>query len=143
MNILAFDKKRNKVKLRKNDLWYFFLERLKVKVDLWTLRSWSVTYWTPRVWFYWHTIIDKFHLQFSTANTHVHADHVTGTGEIKKRLPKCYSIIAEASGASADVRVKDGDLIRFGNYSLQARSTPGHTNGIVQNDCFSFYSLMY
>jgi len=65
------------------------------------------------------------------ANTHVHADHVTGTGEIKRRLPKCFSIISEASGAAADVKVKDGDLIKFGNYSLQARSTPGHTDGCM------------
>ena len=67
----------------------------------------------------------------SPANTHVHADHVTGTGELKKIVSECYSIIAAASGASADVKVKDGDQIKFGDYALEARSTPGHTNGIV------------
>jgi len=31
--------------------------------------------------------------------------------------------------AKADVQLKDGDKIKFGKYELEARSTPGHTNG--------------
>ncbi|XP_067679859.1 persulfide dioxygenase ETHE1, mitochondrial-like [Haliotis asinina] len=64
-------------------------------------------------------------------NTHVHADHITGTGEIKKRLPTCKSMIAEISKAVADVKLKEGDLIKFGSHQLEVRSTPGHTDGCL------------
>jgi len=67
-------------------------------------------------------------------NTHVHADHITGTGLLKNLLasssfPK--SIISKASGADADVQVENGDDIHFGGLTLEVRSTPGHTNGCV------------
>lgn len=62
-------------------------------------------------------------------NTHVHADHVTGTGEIKKRLPTCQSVIAEVSNAKSDIKISEGDHINFGKFNLECRSTPGHTNG--------------
>ncbi|XP_015765000.1 PREDICTED: persulfide dioxygenase ETHE1 homolog, mitochondrial-like isoform X1 [Acropora digitifera] len=63
-------------------------------------------------------------------NTHVHADHVTGTG-ILKNLTNCKSVIAKISGAKADVLIKDGDKIDFGDQALEVRSTPGHTNGCL------------
>ncbi|XP_064595537.1 persulfide dioxygenase ETHE1, mitochondrial-like [Liolophura sinensis] len=64
-------------------------------------------------------------------NTHVHADHVTGSGEIKRRLPKCQSVIAEVSGAKSDKKINDGDHIKFGQFQIECRSTPGHTNGCM------------
>ena len=42
-------------------------------------------------------------------NTHVHADHITGTGRLKKLVPGVQSVISAKSGAEADVHVKDGD----------------------------------
>lgn len=63
-------------------------------------------------------------------NTHVHADHVTGTG-ILKNLTGCKSVISRISGAKADVFVNNGDKIDFGDQVLEVRSTPGHTNGCV------------
>uniref|UniRef100_T1IXH7 Persulfide dioxygenase ETHE1, mitochondrial n=1 Tax=Strigamia maritima TaxID=126957 RepID=T1IXH7_STRMM len=65
------------------------------------------------------------------ANTHVHADHVTGTGEIKNALKNCKSVISKASQAEADWHVEDGDEIPLGNLNFQVRATPGHTNGCV------------
>lgn len=59
----------------------------------------------------------------------MHADHITGTGELKKLIPTCQSIISLHSGAKADVYVKSGDEIQFGRYSVEVRQTPGHTNG--------------
>ena len=69
-------------------------------------------------------------------NTHVHADHVTGTGEIKRLMSlnneAPLSVISQASGAEADHLVRDGDVIECGdNIKLEVRSTPGHTNGCV------------
>jgi len=62
-------------------------------------------------------------------NTHCHADHVTGTGELKKRVQGLKSAIAAASGADADVKFAHGDVLMFGKFRLEVRATPGHTNG--------------
>lgn len=60
----------------------------------------------------------------------MHADHVTGTGLLKKLLPDSKSMISKASGAAADIFVEDGSDIQFGRHRLTVRSTPGHTNGM-------------
>lgn len=64
-------------------------------------------------------------------NTHVHADHITGTGFLKKQFLSCKSAISAASKADADVKLKEGDKLTFGKYELEVRSTPGHTNGCI------------
>ncbi|XP_055677330.1 persulfide dioxygenase ETHE1, mitochondrial [Lutzomyia longipalpis] len=64
-------------------------------------------------------------------NTHMHADHITGTGYLKKLLPECKSVISRASGAKADEYLENGDIVKFGRHSIEAVSTPGHTNGCM------------
>ncbi|KAH0464029.1 hypothetical protein IEQ34_006815 [Dendrobium chrysotoxum] len=64
-------------------------------------------------------------------NTHVHADHVTGTGIIKIKVPGVQSVISKASNAKADHLVEQGDKINFGDLYLEVRATPGHTLGCV------------
>lgn len=64
-------------------------------------------------------------------NTHVHADHVTGTGLIKSKVPGVKSIISKASGSKADLHVEHGDKVSFGDLFLEVRATPGHTLGCV------------
>jgi len=77
-------------------------------------------------------VIDSFDLNLVYAiNTHAHADHITGTGLLKQRIPELESIISAASGAQSDQTISDGDTIVFGNQSLVVRSTPGHTLGCV------------
>jgi sulfur dioxygenase len=68
-------------------------------------------------------------------NTHAHADHITGTNLLKQKIPGLQSVIAAASGAAADIHVDAGDRIVFGRRFLEARATPGHTNG-----CLSYVS---
>lgn len=65
------------------------------------------------------------------ANTHCHADHITGTAILKQRVPGCTSIIGAAAGAKADRYVVGGDKIRFGSRWLEVIPTPGHTDGCV------------
>lgn len=67
-------------------------------------------------------------------NTHMHADHVTGTGYLKQ-LSGCKSVISKASGAQADIYIKEGDCIEFGSQKIHVLATPGHTNG-----CCTYYS---
>ena len=66
-------------------------------------------------------------------NTHVHADHVSGTAALKTKVPGMKSVIAKVSGAVCDVAVSEGDRVPFGKRSLRVLSTPGHTDG-----CLSF-----
>ena len=68
-------------------------------------------------------------------NTHAHADHITGTGLLKKRVDGLKSVIAKASTAKADILLEEGDRIIFGSRFLEVRATPGHTNG-----CLSYVS---
>ncbi len=64
-------------------------------------------------------------------DTHVHADHVTGSGLLRERLG-CRVGVGEAAGVwTADLRLGDGDLVRFGAHALEVRATPGHTAGCV------------
>lgn len=69
----------------------------------------------------------------SIINTHVHADHITGSGALKTLFPGSVSVISLLSTGNADVHVNNGDEIKFGGRSLLCLSTPGHTAG-----CFTF-----
>ncbi|XP_029308431.1 persulfide dioxygenase ETHE1, mitochondrial [Cottoperca gobio] len=64
-------------------------------------------------------------------NTHCHADHITSTGLMKKRLVGLKSAISKFSGASADILLSEGDKIPFGKHYLTVRDTPGHTDGCM------------
>ena len=59
----------------------------------------------------------------------MHADHVTGTGLLKKLVAGSKSLISKCSGAQADVYVDEGQDVEFGRHRLEVRATPGHTNG--------------
>ena len=65
-------------------------------------------------------------------NTHVHADHITGTAALKVLFPGCRSVLGasnKAAGAVADVFLDDGEKLWFGSRHVEARFTPGHTAG--------------
>ncbi|CAD6198149.1 unnamed protein product [Caenorhabditis auriculariae] len=64
-------------------------------------------------------------------NTHVHADHITGTHLLRKAFPSMKSVLSRASGGKADRLVDDGEDVQFGEQKLEVRATPGHTNGCV------------
>eukprot|EP00903_Cladosiphon_okamuranus_P015911 g14696.t1 len=81
-------------------------------------------------------------------NTHVHADHITGTGKLKKMLPGTKSVLSEVSGGKADVKFCDGERIHFGSRYVEARATPGHTAGCAtfvlddKSACFTGDALL-
>ncbi|XP_045468662.1 persulfide dioxygenase ETHE1, mitochondrial [Harmonia axyridis] len=80
-------------------------------------------------------LVKELGLKLSYAlNTHMHADHITGTGYLKK-LSGCKSVISKASGAQADIHLEDEELFSLGNICLKVLSTPGHTNGCVSYYC--------
>ena len=69
-------------------------------------------------------------------NTHCHADHITGTGALKAKVPGLKSAILGASGAKADMMLEPNQSVDWagGTRSLKVVPTPGHTGG-----CVSYY----
>lgn len=64
-------------------------------------------------------------------DTHVHADHVTASGLLRKRLG-CRTVVSAAAGTGCpDILVDDGDVLEVGALRIEARHTPGHTDGDV------------
>lgn len=62
------------------------------------------------------------------ADTHVHADHITGLGELRSRTG-CITVMGEqAHVACASRLVRDRDRLSVGRIELVARYTPGHTD---------------
>ncbi|XP_071857742.1 persulfide dioxygenase ETHE1, mitochondrial isoform X2 [Bombus fervidus] len=83
------------------------------------------------------TIIQELGLTLKYAiNTHMHADHITGTGKLKSLLPGCQSMISRSSGAKADILLSPDDQISFGKHNLLVLPTPGHTEGCVTYVCY-------
>lgn len=66
-----------------------------------------------------------------TMETHVHADHITGSGLLRERLGSKSVVHRDAGAMCADLLVTDGVLLQVGDLEFQVRHTPGHTNGCV------------
>ncbi|MEJ2060345.1 MAG: MBL fold metallo-hydrolase [Gammaproteobacteria bacterium] len=61
--------------------------------------------------------------------THVHADHVTGSG-LMREATGCETVVGDAAGVDcADIGIRQGDALSFGNEVITAIATPGHTDG--------------
>jgi sulfur dioxygenase len=66
-------------------------------------------------------------------DTHLHADHVTGLGELRDRT-HCITIMGEETKADVvSMRVSDGDRVTIEGLALDVMYTPGHTD-----DSYSF-----
>jgi glyoxylase-like metal-dependent hydrolase (beta-lactamase superfamily II)/rhodanese-related sulfurtransferase len=61
-------------------------------------------------------------------DTHLHADHVTGLGELRDRT-HCVTIMGEQSKADVvAMRVAEGDKVTIEGLTLDVMYTPGHTD---------------
>jgi glyoxylase-like metal-dependent hydrolase (beta-lactamase superfamily II)/rhodanese-related sulfurtransferase len=66
-------------------------------------------------------------------DTHLHADHVTGLGELRDRT-HCVTIMGEQTKADVvAMRIADGDKVTIEGITLDVMYTPGHTD-----DSYSF-----
>ena len=79
-------------------------------------------------------ILEELDLQLvKVADTHVHADHITGMGALRDKT-KCITVMgAESEVDVVSMRVKEGDRIMVEGISLDVIYTPGHTS-----DSYSF-----
>lgn len=67
----------------------------------------------------------------ATLDTHVHADHVTGAWLLRHRLGSKIAISGASGAQGADVLLRDGDRVHFGDRYVTAYNTPGHTDGCM------------
>jgi len=60
--------------------------------------------------------------------THIHADHITGTGKLRE-LTGCMGIVpANAQAACANRHIQDEEDLELGSIVIEAIATPGHTD---------------
>lgn len=80
------------------------------------------------------TAIHELELRLVRAiDTHTHADHVTGLGDLRDATG-CITLMGEFTRADCvSAQVRDGDFIDVDGIRLQALYTPGHTD-----ESFSF-----
>jgi glyoxylase-like metal-dependent hydrolase (beta-lactamase superfamily II) len=64
-------------------------------------------------------------------DTHVHADHVTGAGELRRRTGARTLVAREDGPPCADEGLADGDEVTLGSLVVRAVATPGHTAGCL------------
>ncbi len=81
-----------------------------------------------------------------TIETHVHADHITGSGKIRT-ITGAKSVVGKYSGAEcADIFLEHNQVLKFGSHEITALETPGHTNGctsyLVGNRVFTGDALL-
>lgn len=61
-------------------------------------------------------------------DTHIHADHITGAGELRKRLGIKTAVSSDAEVACVDIPLEDGQELLLGDKTIKVIATPGHTN---------------
>ncbi len=67
--------------------------------------------------------------------THIHADHITGSNEIKKRTDAKSAVSKKAGVCCADLELTENHEIKFGRYTLKVLETPGHTSESLSFCC--------
>jgi len=69
----------------------------------------------------------------SVIDTHVHADHITGSCLLKIKTKCNYIMGYESKARCVDKKIQHDDIIHIGDLNIQALYTPGHTD-----DSYSF-----
>ena len=78
------------------------------------------------------SLIRELGLQLKyTLETHVHADHVTGSGILRQRFNSIVVVHENSRAKCADVQIKGGDFIPLGTSRIHVLYTPGHTDSDV------------
>lgn len=92
-------------------------------------------------------LINQLGLQLViTMDTHLHADHITGTGELKE-LTSCQIAMGQQTKAElVSLKFSDDESIKFGTFKLKTMYTPGHTDDsycfLVNDNVFTGDTLL-
>jgi glyoxylase-like metal-dependent hydrolase (beta-lactamase superfamily II)/rhodanese-related sulfurtransferase len=77
-------------------------------------------------------LLDELGLKLKyVLETHVHADHVTAAALLRQKTGAQVAYSRHSGVESADILLEDEAAIEVGKIVLEARLTPGHTNGDV------------
>jgi len=60
--------------------------------------------------------------------THIHADHITGTAKLREITGCCGVVPENAHAACADRKIQDQEILEMGSVRIAAIATPGHTD---------------
>jgi sulfur dioxygenase len=63
-----------------------------------------------------------------SVETHIHADHVTGASRLRDAAGSKAAVPEKSNAAHADVTVREGEPLTFGDIELEPLYTPGHTD---------------
>ncbi len=63
--------------------------------------------------------------------THIHADHITGAGPIRKATGGKIVVHKNSGSECADILADEGDTFKLGEQVITAWHTPGHTNNDI------------
>lgn len=76
------------------------------------------------------SLLDAFELTLRwVLDTHVHADHITGSQTLRQRTGATTVIARSCGAAGYDRQLDDGDTLAFGSETIRVIATPGHTPG--------------
>jgi len=80
-------------------------------------------------------LIKKLQLNLEyVIETHVHADHITGSGKIQSKTSAKIVYGSKTGVEGANIYLNDDEILVLGNHNIKAIHTPGHTSG-----CTSYY----
>lgn len=86
-------------------------------------------------------LIDELGLRLVYAlDTHIHADHITGAGEIRKRTEAKTAVSRRANVECVDIGLEDGQELTLGSKKINVIATPGHTDTCLT---FSFEGMVF
>jgi len=75
-------------------------------------------------------------------DTHVHADHITGSWLMHRATGCTIALAATAGAENVNRPLSHGDRVGFGGRCLEVRATPGHTDGcltfVLDNHALAF-----
>jgi len=60
--------------------------------------------------------------------THIHADHVTGAGDLRTRFNAKVAVHRNSNSQCADQLLDEGNLLKLGREEIRMLHTPGHTD---------------
>ena len=82
------------------------------------------------------TLIEELGLNLLySIDTHVHADHITGSDRLRQATSCQVALSVHADVHCADISLKHGDILHFGTQKLQVLETPGHTQSCISILC--------
>ena len=73
-------------------------------------------------------------------DTHVHADHITASGEIRKRTGAKTALSKDAKVECVDILLEDGQELLLGSKIIKSIATPGHTDSCM---CYLFENALF